>query len=119
MAEEVKPIVVEIERYDPDSGESWRQEYKVPLEPGWSVLNVLNWIYEHEDPSLGYYYSCRIGKCEGCDCQVNGQKTTTCNSLAEGDLVLEPLPEFQVFKDLIPNRFKARVQVGGRGRVRL
>ncbi len=113
------PITVEVERYDPDSGESWRQEYRVPLERGWSVLNVLNWIYENEDATLGYYYSCRIGKCEGCDVLMNGNKILTCNTLAEGDMLLEPVPEFQVYKDLMPNRLKARVSVGGRGKVRI
>ena len=118
-SETAKPINVEIERYDPDTGESRRQKYQVPLEPGWSVLNVLNWIYENLDPTLAYYYSCRIGKCEGCDCVVNGRKTLICNTLAEGDMVLEPLPEFQVYKDLLPNRNKARVSVGGRRKLRI
>jgi fumarate reductase iron-sulfur subunit len=103
-----KPINVEIERYDPETGRSWRQRYEVPLEPGWSVLNVLSWIYENLDPTLGYYYSCRIGKCNGCNCMVDGKKRLTCNTLAEGNIVLEPLPEFQMFKDLIPNRFERK-----------
>ncbi len=114
-----RPITVEIERYNPDTGESWRQKYEVPLESGWSVLNVLNWIYENQDPTLAYYYSCRIGKCEGCDCVVNGRKMLICNTLAEGDMVLEPLPEFQVYKDLLPNRSKARVSVSGRRKLRI
>jgi succinate dehydrogenase/fumarate reductase-like Fe-S protein len=114
-----RPITIEIERYDPDSGETWRQQYQVPLEAGWSVLNVLNWIYENTDPTLAFYYSCRIGKCEGCEMMMNGNKILACNTLVEGDIVLEPMPEFQVFKDLIPNRSRPRVAVGGRGRVRV
>lgn len=113
----VRQITVEMERYDPDTGETSRQEYQVPLGEGWSVLNVLDWIYENADPTIGFYSSCRIGKCEGCDCLVNGQKILTCNTLAEGDLRLAPVPEFQVHRDLIPNRMKARVAVGSRGRV--
>lgn len=110
-------ITVELERYDPDTGDSSRQEYQVPLGEGWSVLNVLDWIYENADPTIGFYASCRIGKCEGCDCLMNGRKALTCNTLAEGDLLLAPVPEFQVHRDLIPNRMKARVAVGTRGRV--
>jgi len=103
-----KPINVEIERFDPETGKSWRQRYEVPLQSGWSVLNVLTWIYENVDPTLGYYYSCRIGKCNGCNCMVNGKKKLTCNTLADGDMILEPLPEYQASKDLIPNRFDRR-----------
>ena len=110
-------ITVELERYDPESGDTSRQEYRVPLGVGWSVLNVLDWIYENADPTIGFYASCRIGKCEACDCLLNGQKILTCNTLAEGDLRLAPVPEFQVFRDLIPNRMKVRVAVGSRGRV--
>ncbi len=106
-------ISVEIERYDVATGQSGAQTYQVPLGYGWTVLNVLNWIYENVDPTIGYYYSCRIGKCEACDCLLNGQKILTCNSIANGDMVLAPMPEFQVYKDLIPNRLKARVSVAG------
>jgi fumarate reductase iron-sulfur subunit len=106
-----KPIKVEIERYDPETGKSWRQRYEVPLQPGWSVLNVLTWIYENIDPTLGYYYSCRIGKCNGCNCIVNGKKKLTCNTLADGDMILEPLADFEMFKDLIPNRFARKGKV--------
>lgn len=112
-----KSITVEVERYDPETGESGRREYQVPIEHGWSVLNALEWIYENVDPTIGFYFSCRIGKCEGCDCLMNGTKILSCNTMAEGDMRLEPLPEFQVHKDLIPNRMKARVAVGSRGRV--
>lgn len=108
-------ITVELERYDPDTGDTSRQAYQVPLEAGWSVLNVLDWIYENVDPTIGFYASCRIGKCEACDCLMNGRKILTCNTLVEGDLRLEPIPEFQVHRDLIPNRMKARVAVGSRG----
>ncbi len=106
-------ISVDVERYDATTGESGRQTYEVPLEQGWTVLNVLNWIYENVDPTIGYYYSCRIGKCEACDCLVNGQKVLTCNTIASGDMSLEPVPEFQIYKDLIPNRLKARVSIAG------
>lgn len=109
-------ITVELERYDPDTGDTSRQEYEVPLGEGWSVLTVLDWIYENADPTIGYYASCRIGKCEGCDCLLNGQKVLSCNTVVEGDVRLAPLPEFQVHRDLIPNRMKARVAVGSRGR---
>lgn len=110
-------ITVELERYDPDTGDTSRQEYQVPLGEGWSVLTVLDWIYENVDPTIGFYASCRIGKCEGCDCLLNGQKVLSCNTVVEGDVRLAPIPEFQVHRDLIPNRMKARVAVGSRGRV--
>ncbi len=100
-----KKITVRVRRYN-DSG-STRPRYdafKVPLEEGMSVLNVLNYIYENLDPTLAYYYSCRIGKCTGCHVRVNGKVRLICTELATGNLTLDPLPNYKVIRDLVVDR---------------
>lgn len=109
---DAKVIKVKLQRFGPDAPSTNFREYDVPLEPGMSVLNVLNYIYENLDPSLAHYYSCRIGKCLGCDVQVNGETAYACTALAEGDLTITALPEYVVVKDVLIDRDRPRRPAG-------
>ena len=77
------------------------QEYEVPWHEGLTALSALNYIFENLDRTLGYYFSCRIGKCNKCLALVNGKTARLCQSPADDDLTLEPLPNHKVIKDLI------------------
>lgn len=101
-----KEISVKIKRADPDNSgaEQW-SEYKVPVQPTMTVMQVLHHIYENLDPSLAYYCSCRIGKCYGCYTQMNGKVILTCCKEApHEDIVLEPQPRLPVIRDLMVDR---------------
>jgi succinate dehydrogenase/fumarate reductase iron-sulfur protein len=101
----VKHISVKIKRFNPVEDKAPHFDtFEVPLEEGSSVLQVLNYIYEHLDSSLGFYASCRIGKCKGCHVQVNGKGRMACTTIVTGDLMLEPLPKYKVVKDLLVDR---------------
>jgi succinate dehydrogenase/fumarate reductase iron-sulfur protein len=95
-------IQVTIERFDPEADRSpHTQVYRVPLEAGMSVLNVLNWIYENRDPSLAFYDNCDRGVCGRCTMTVNGRSALSCTTLVKGDLLLQPLRRRRVIRDLM------------------
>ena len=102
MEEVTKKVTVEILRSNPGTDqEPLFKTYDIPLEGKSSVLNALNYIVENLDPTLGYYSSCRIGKCTGCAIVVNGENRLACTTPVKGDLRLEPLRKFKVIKDLV------------------
>lgn len=105
MANETQNITVKVRRWDPDvnGGQPTYQSYSVPLEEGATVLSVLKYITENLDRTLSYYHSCRIGKCAGCAMVVNGKARLACTTPVTGDITLEPLPGYEVVKDLVVN----------------
>jgi succinate dehydrogenase/fumarate reductase-like Fe-S protein len=110
MADEAERIIkVTVTRFNPRAEQSPRkQTYEVPVGEGHSVLNVLNYIYEKLDRTIGHYYSCRIGRCTGCDAVVNGEVKYTCSTVADGDLSIEPLPDYVLIKDLVVDKGRPR-----------
>jgi len=105
VAEKTKKIKVKILRSKPWEEKKPKYEtFKVPIEGKMSILNVLNYIAENLDPTLGFYSSCRIGKCMGCQVVVNGKVRLACVTLVGGDIILEPLRKFKVIKDLVIER---------------
>jgi len=100
--EEKVEATVKILRSDPANGESpHHQTYTVPLMKNMSVLGVLDHIYKNIDSSLAFYYSCRIGRCGACTIMVNGQPELMCKTLATKEMILEPLPNRKVIRDLV------------------
>ncbi len=89
-----KTYTVKLERYNPDADkEPYYDDFQVPIEEGWSLLNVLAYIYEELDPSVCYYGSCRVGKCVACHVKVNGKTRLAFTEIAEQqDMTIEPLP---------------------------
>lgn len=75
--------------------------YEVPLVRGQSVLGVLQYIYGHLEPELGFLSSCRIGLCTSCLVRVNGKVVRSCTTLAEEDIIIEPYKESLIHRDLI------------------
>lgn len=101
MAEQDKKITVECFRFDPERDtKPSLQKYEIPYIKDSSVLNVLEYIYEHVDPSLAFYASCRRGICGRCNIRVNGKARLSCGELVTGDLKLEPTKPKKVVRDL-------------------
>ena len=104
-----KEINVKVFRFNPKKdAKPYYKEYKVPLVKGSSVLNILSYIYENLDSSLAFYYSCHIGKCNGCLVKVNGKVVQACTAIVEGDIVVEPYDRYEVIKDLVVDFSKPR-----------
>lgn len=107
MAEGRKTVNVSILRSRLGNSEEPKFEtYPVPIEGKTSLLNALDYISENLDPSLGYYSSCRIGKCMGCQVVIDGKVRFACTTLVQGDVTVMPLRQFKVIKDLVVDRRK-------------
>ena len=104
MAEPTKKTIV-VTRFDPDQDEAPRQQrYEIPVEPDWKVLDALNFIKDHVDPTLSHRWSCRMAVCGSCGMMVNGVPKLTCkDALSDyGDTVeVAPLANFPIIRDLV------------------
>ena len=96
---------VEITRFDPDRDQVPKtQEYEIPVESDWKVLDAVNYIKDHVDPSLSHRWSCRMAVCGSCGMMVNGEPKLTCKTaLSEysGHISIEPLANFPIVRDLV------------------
>lgn len=102
-----KSVKVTISRFDPSVDvEQQYQTYDVPITEGLSVLEVLDYIYENLDGTLAYYdhAACEQGVCRRCTVLVNGKASLMCQTRVDGDITLEPLPNFEVVRDLVYER---------------
>ena len=81
------------------------QDFKVPANQHQTVLDVVSWIQQNEDPTLSYRFACRVGMCGSCAMMVNGKPRWTCRThvkkvLVDGFMRIEPLRNLPVIKDL-------------------
>jgi len=92
-----------VQRFDPlvDDGphdESW----DVPEYEGMTVLDALNWVREHVDPSLACRFSCRVANaCKECSALANGKAAYVCTVPAVGSVRVAPLPHKKLIRDLV------------------
>ncbi len=102
MARDV--VKIRIKRYNPESKKIWWQEYDVPIIEGMTVLDALLYIKENIDSTLAIRYSCRMGICGSCGMLINGVPRLACYTqigmLGTKTIVIEPLPNFPVIRDL-------------------
>lgn len=76
--------------------------YEVPQEKGLSVLQALFWIKDHYDDIPAFRrYQCNRGQCGSCLMTINGEIKRACATAVEEDMVLEPLQDYPVIRDLI------------------
>jgi fumarate reductase iron-sulfur subunit len=94
-----------ITRFDPERDESPRvQEYEIPVQSDWKVLDAINFIKDEIDPSVCHRWSCRMAVCGSCGMMVDGEPKLTCKtSLTDyGETVsVEPLANFPIIRDLV------------------
>ena len=97
---------VTIYRFDPTRAREPRhQTYLYDFQAGMTVLDVLNQIRETQDPTLSYDWCCRNGHCGLCSITVNEVPVLSCKqAAAPSGMVLEPLRNIRVLKDLVIDR---------------
>jgi succinate dehydrogenase / fumarate reductase, iron-sulfur subunit len=104
----MKTVVFEVLRYNPgiDKAPQLRQ-YSVPVTKAMTVLDGLHWIKEHEDPTLSWRSSCRMGICGSCGMFINGLPRLACNNqiihLHSDHITIKPLPNYDIIRDLVPD----------------
>jgi len=99
-------ITLEVLRYRPETdAEPFFQTYTVPhLEDG-VVLDALNYVKDHIDPTLSYRWSCHMAVCGSCGMMINGEAKLSCHAFLRdyGSRVIrvEPLDHFPIERDLV------------------
>lgn len=98
-------LIVTLFRYRPGEDPAPRFDtFEVPETKQMAILDVLTHIQNHQDRSLSFRYSCRIGMCGSCALFINGRSRLACRTLVEGletkTICIRPLPNLPVIKDL-------------------
>jgi fumarate reductase iron-sulfur subunit len=99
-------VVFRVTRYRPVPGaRPTFQDYRFPVRNDMVVLDGLNYIKDHLDPTLTFRWSCRMGICGSCGANVNGKPALTCGTyirdVPRGVVTVEPLSTFPILKDLV------------------
>ena len=103
MSDMQNKVVVNIQR-----GTAEKQEiasFDVPAYDNQTVLDLVSWVQQNEDPTLSYRFACRVGMCGSCAMMVNGVPRWTCRThiskvVKEGEITIAPLQNLPVIKDL-------------------
>jgi succinate dehydrogenase/fumarate reductase-like Fe-S protein len=79
------------------------ETFDVPFEAGQTVLDGVRWIRAQRDPGLAIRFSCiNANACKECMLQVDGKTVYACTTrLAEREMLLEPLPNKTLIRDLV------------------
>jgi succinate dehydrogenase / fumarate reductase iron-sulfur subunit len=106
--ETVQEVVLALHRFTPDDDAlPQKQEFRVPVRPGMTVLDGLHYIRDNIDPTLGYRFSCRMGVCGSCAMYIKGFPMLACQTqileLNADRIEIMPLPNFEVIKDVVVN----------------
>ena len=99
-------ITLGVTRYRPEQeSEPTVQNYEVPYDKDWVILDALNYIKDELDGTLSFRWSCRMGVCGSCGMMVNGKPKLTCatflSEYLSGPIRVEPLRYFPVLRDLV------------------
>ena len=109
-----KQISFRVYRFEPGVDQAPRYvTYSVPAGEGFMVLDALQYVREHLDPSLRFRHSCHMGKCGSCAVTVNGKPGLACWELAVDGMTVEPLRGFPVVGDLVVERTEEDLQKAG------
>jgi fumarate reductase iron-sulfur subunit len=100
-----RTIELEVLRYNPETdAEPHWQKYSVPRNDEWVVLDALNHIKEHIDPTLSYRWSCHMAVCGSCGMMINREPKLACKAFVrdyEGTIRVEALAHFPIERDLV------------------
>ncbi|MGD0228936.1 MAG: succinate dehydrogenase iron-sulfur subunit [Syntrophorhabdales bacterium] len=107
MSADANYYTFKILRYDarePEKKASF-SSYRVRVIPGLTVLAVLLRIRDELDGTLAFRAACRAATCGSCGMVINGRLDLACRtqvaSFGSRTIVLEPLPNLDIIKDLV------------------
>ena len=101
-----RSVTLRVFRYSSEGGAGPRFDtYKLETSPGMTVLSALFQVRREQDSSLAFRFSCRGAVCGACAMTINGRCSLACRtqiaSLASPEVVVEPLPNLTVIRDLV------------------
>ena len=85
----------------------WHDTFEVPYGTNTSVIDALQWIKEHLDPTLAFRASCRMGICGSCGLMIEGRPRLACETFVRtlgSQATIEPLANFAVERDLVVDK---------------
>jgi len=104
-------FTLKIRRFLPETGDApYWEDFTVDLEGHRSVLEGILQVRDVQDGSVGIRCSCRAAICGSCGVRINGRATLACkthlndaleDSQEDGAIVIEPMGNMPVIKDLI------------------
>lgn len=96
---------VRIFRYEPAKDKEPRYEqYEIPYKPDQTILDSLKYIQKEHDRGLSFRGECGYQMCGTCGVRLNGRSVLACNTWMEKEMVLDPLLDIPVIKDLVIDR---------------
>jgi succinate dehydrogenase/fumarate reductase-like Fe-S protein len=104
MTEKANEAIVTIFRFDASVDDAPRYErYAVPYEHwyGLKVIDTIRYLYETKAPDLSFREPCRQQICGACMILLNKKPVLACSSLSEAEMLIEPIANRRVLKDLI------------------
>jgi len=80
--------------------------YKVAVDPGMVVLDVIHRIQAGQAQDMACRWNCKAGKCGSCSMEINGRPRLGCMTRMnvfgpEEEITVQPLKTFPVIKDLV------------------
>lgn len=100
-----RTLVARIYRYDPAMDAAPRYEtVEMPSQPNARVLDVLEYAGESCGMGVGFRYFCGVKRCGLCGVRVNGKPALACWEAAQPQMVIEPLNNMPVLRDLAVDR---------------
>jgi succinate dehydrogenase / fumarate reductase iron-sulfur subunit len=99
-------VTFHIRRFDPAVNQTSRwDDFTIPYEGNFTVLEGLFFVQEHVDGSLSFRYCCRAAVCGSCAMYIDGRYRLACQTNVrhlKGPVVtVEPMPHMPLVKDLV------------------
>ncbi|MFE9425374.1 succinate dehydrogenase/fumarate reductase iron-sulfur subunit [Kitasatospora sp. NPDC006697] len=89
-----------------EAGEGGFASYRVEVNEGEVVLDLVHRLQATQAPDLAVRWNCKAGKCGSCSAEVNGRPRLLCMTRMsalppDGPVVLTPLRAFPSIRDLV------------------
>lgn len=78
LPDTVKLMDVSIWRGDKSGGAY--EQFEVTAQDSQTILDVVSWVQQNQDPSLTYCYACRVGMCGSCAMMVSDTPRWICRT---------------------------------------
>jgi fumarate reductase (CoM/CoB) subunit B len=104
-------LTVKVRRSEVSAGDDAFQEFQVPYQKWMRLLDALNWIAENAATDLAFRWFCGSKMCGTCAVRMNGREVLACWEAVEPDMVIEPLRNLPVIRDLVVDRTRYEEKV--------
>ncbi|MBS4023543.1 MAG: 4Fe-4S dicluster domain-containing protein [Dethiobacter sp.] len=91
-------------RFDPSAANCREEVFTVAMQPGDTVLQALIDIYDRQDSTLAFRYSCRYNRCGLCGVSVDGRPRLACKTKLDRVDEVAPLAGLPLLRDLAVDR---------------